>query len=382
MPHPCRHSATRQTAPRPERAATAHATAPEDPAPLRAARVCRPWATLPEATARSPAPHQDASDQQELDYDETHDATDTITARTWIDAFEICVTGGPVQDGEQAIGLLLRRDFAPALHNNLPHAGRDSASEPDDLAHTDVLCAYLTPARGHLSQDRPQVTPAKPSTDERPDAALALDAAHAVSPDQRLLRVLLTDDQSAFERAPDERPARHRADVGEHPAPETLLPWARSPWPCSPSRRTAGTCRPGPSTFRPRFSSRPPPSAPDPPRRSGRPPGGRPTVVPVRRLRRRLLTGEAQKPPAGPWPRPPATPRSAPSVPPPPSPPAMRISSTGSTTPALPVRDRLDEAAPWSGTRWCHPGTMRTAVPAGVVSRRDARLRPAAAPGP
>ncbi|WP_123466673.1 Imm49 family immunity protein [Streptomyces sp. CEV 2-1] len=91
--------------------------------------------------------------------------------------------------------------------------------------HTlDALCAYLTPARGGLPRDWPQVTLTKPSTDERLDAALALDAAHAVSPDQRLLRVLLADDQSAFERALDERLAQHSAGVGENPAPGTLLP--------------------------------------------------------------------------------------------------------------------------------------------------------------
>ncbi|MEU0221017.1 Imm49 family immunity protein [Streptomyces sp. NPDC006265] len=161
---------------------------------------------------------------EELDYDEMHDATDTVTARTWIDAFEICVASGLVRDWERVIGLLLRNDFAPALRNSLPHAGRDSVSDPADLAHMDALCGYLTPARGHLPRDWPQLTLTKPSTDERLDAALALDAAHAVSPDQRLLRVLLADDQIAFERALDERLAQHRAGVGENPAPGSLLP--------------------------------------------------------------------------------------------------------------------------------------------------------------
>lgn len=68
------------------------------------------------------------------------------------------------------------------------------------------------------------MTLTKPSTDERRDAALALDTAHAMSPDQRLLRVLLTDNQSAFEEALDERLAQHRAGVGENFAPESLLP--------------------------------------------------------------------------------------------------------------------------------------------------------------
>ncbi|MCX5589445.1 Imm49 family immunity protein [Streptomyces erythrochromogenes] len=106
----------------------------------------------------------------------------------------------------------------------MPHARRDSASQPADLAHMDALCGYLAPARGHLPRDWPRVTLTKPSTDARLDAALALDAAHAVSPDQRLLRVLLRDDQTAFERALDERLAQHRAGVGGDPAPGSLLP--------------------------------------------------------------------------------------------------------------------------------------------------------------
>ncbi|MFD9082974.1 Imm49 family immunity protein [Streptomyces erythrochromogenes] len=93
-------------------------------------------------------------------------------------------------------------------------------------------CAVTaTPVMAFVAQSMHQVThgvasshSTSTSTDERLDAALALDAAHAVSPDQRLLRVLLTDDQSAFERPLDERLAQHRADTGEHPAPETLLP--------------------------------------------------------------------------------------------------------------------------------------------------------------
>ncbi|GLV95338.1 hypothetical protein Slala04_67910 [Streptomyces lavendulae subsp. lavendulae] len=45
-------------------------------------------------------------------------------------------------DWERVIGLLLREDYAPMLHKNLPHAERDSFSEPADLAHMDTLCAY------------------------------------------------------------------------------------------------------------------------------------------------------------------------------------------------------------------------------------------------
>lgn len=79
------------------------------------------------------------------------------------------------------------------------------------------------PAQGHLPRDWPHVTLRKPSVDERLDAALALDAA-ATSPDQRLLRILLRDDQGAFERALHERLAEHRAGAGEDSAPRSLLP--------------------------------------------------------------------------------------------------------------------------------------------------------------
>jgi hypothetical protein len=88
----------------------------------------------------------------------------------------------------------------------------------------DALCGYLTPSRGHLPQDWPQVTLCKPSIDERLDAALALDAAGATSPDQRLLRILLRDDQAAFEHALHQRLLEHRVGVGEDPAPQSLLP--------------------------------------------------------------------------------------------------------------------------------------------------------------
>ncbi|GAA3841952.1 hypothetical protein GCM10022403_087560 [Streptomyces coacervatus] len=161
---------------------------------------------------------------EEKDFDEMRDATDTVTARTWVEAFDICVASGLVWDWERVIGLLLREDYAPMLHRNLPHAQRGSVSQPADLAHMDALCGYLTPARGHLPRDWPQVTLCMPSVDERLDAALALDAVGATSPDQRLLRILLRDDQGAFEHAVHERLVEHRAGVGEDPAPRSLLP--------------------------------------------------------------------------------------------------------------------------------------------------------------
>ncbi|MFI5687589.1 Imm49 family immunity protein [Streptomyces sp. NPDC051636] len=56
------------------------------------------------------------------------------------------------------------------------------------------------------------------------DAAERLDAAGTLDPDQRLLRVLLDDDQCVFEQALAERLLEHRAGVGTDPAPRTLLP--------------------------------------------------------------------------------------------------------------------------------------------------------------
>ncbi|MFI6468531.1 immunity 49 family protein [Streptomyces sp. NPDC050538] len=161
---------------------------------------------------------------EEKTFDEMRDATDTVTARTWVEAFDICVVSGLVRDWERVFGLLLREDYAPMLHRDLPHAQRGSVSHPADLAHMDALCSYLSPSRGHLPRDWPQVTLCKPSIDDRLDAALALDAAGATSPDQRLLRILLRDDQPAFEHALHDRLVEHRESVGEDPVPRSLLP--------------------------------------------------------------------------------------------------------------------------------------------------------------
>lgn len=68
------------------------------------------------------------------------------------------------------------------------------------------------------------MTLCKPDTDERAEAARKLDAARPLTPDQRLLRVLLDDDQHAFERALAARLSEHRECVGSDPAPRSLLP--------------------------------------------------------------------------------------------------------------------------------------------------------------
>ncbi|MGW2704481.1 hypothetical protein [Streptomyces sp. NPDC001340] len=45
-----------------------------------------------------------------------------------------------------------------------------------------------------------------------------------LTPDQRLLQVLLDDDQVAFEAALEERLLARRENVGTDPAPRSLLP--------------------------------------------------------------------------------------------------------------------------------------------------------------
>ncbi|GGT34100.1 hypothetical protein GCM10010271_42780 [Streptomyces kurssanovii] len=146
------------------------------------------------------------------------------TARTWLDTFEICVAGGLVWDWQRVIGLLLREDYAPAIRDGVPYSKLTSASDPADLAAMDALCGYVTQARGHLPRDWPTMTLRKPDAGERATAARRLDAAAALTPDQRLLRVLLDDDQPAFEQALVARLVEHRESVGPDPAPRTLLP--------------------------------------------------------------------------------------------------------------------------------------------------------------
>ncbi|GHB80543.1 hypothetical protein GCM10010347_58890 [Streptomyces cirratus] len=65
---------------------------------------------------------------------------------------------------------------------------------------------------------------AKPDTTERARTAEQLDRAETLTSDQRLLRVLLDDDQTEFERALRERLVAHRESVGPDPAARGLLP--------------------------------------------------------------------------------------------------------------------------------------------------------------
>ncbi|MEV7614972.1 immunity 49 family protein [Streptomyces sp. NPDC089799] len=149
---------------------------------------------------------------------------DAPTAATWLDAFRLCLVSGLVWEWMRVIGLLLREDYAPAVRDGVPYSRFDSVSDPADLAAMDALCGYLTPASGHLPGSWPTVTLRKPDSGERAESARKLDAAGPLTPDHRLLRVLLDDDRAAFEDALAARLAEHREALGAEPAPRTLLP--------------------------------------------------------------------------------------------------------------------------------------------------------------
>ncbi|MFF9819208.1 immunity 49 family protein [Streptomyces sp. NPDC014006] len=146
------------------------------------------------------------------------------TARTWLDAFELCLVGGLVWDWQRAIGLTLRGDCASAVRDGVPYPRFTQVSDPADLAAMDALCGYLTEAEGHLPRDWPAVPLCKPDDDARAEAARSLDAAGPVTPDQRLLRILLDDDRARFEEALADRLVEHRQGVGADPSAATLLP--------------------------------------------------------------------------------------------------------------------------------------------------------------
>ncbi|MFD7256342.1 immunity 49 family protein [Streptomyces sp. NPDC059874] len=148
------------------------------------------------------------------------------TAATWVDTFAICLVSGLVWEWRRVIGGLLREDYAPAIRDGVPYSDHESVSDPAHLAEMDALCGYLALSAGHLPRDWPTVTLCKPDAGERAAAARKLDEAGASAPDQRLLRVLLDDDQPAFEQALVARLLEHRDAVGDDPAPRTLLPLA------------------------------------------------------------------------------------------------------------------------------------------------------------
>ncbi|ROQ68508.1 immunity protein 49 of polymorphic toxin system [Streptomyces sp. 840.1] len=163
---------------------------------------------------------------EELDYEETGEPTNPVTsARTWTEAFAWCVISGLIWDRNRVIGPLLREDYAPAIGDGVPYSKRRSVSDPADIAEMDALCGYLTVVQGHYPGVLAGPVPlGKPDTAERARTAEQFDTAGTLTPDQRLLRVLLDDDQAAFEQALQERLVAHRESVGSDPAARSLLP--------------------------------------------------------------------------------------------------------------------------------------------------------------
>ncbi|WP_434587382.1 immunity 49 family protein [Streptomyces sp. A5-4] len=145
------------------------------------------------------------------------------TARDWLDAFALCVISGMVWERDRVIGLLLR-DHASTIGEGAPYSKLASESDPAELAEMYSLSCYLTKENGHLPRDWPSVTLCMPEVDERLDAALSLNALGALTPDQQLLRVLLEDDQAAFEQALTRRLVQHRESAPLDAAPRSLLP--------------------------------------------------------------------------------------------------------------------------------------------------------------
>lgn len=146
------------------------------------------------------------------------------TAGDWLDAFALCLISGLVWERDRVIGLLLRDDHASAIRDGLPHSELRSVSDPGDMAEMETLACYLTRASGHLPLDRPAAVLCMPEVDERLDGALRLAELGTPTPDQRLLRVLLEDDQPAFERALADRLVRHRESTPADAPPRSLLP--------------------------------------------------------------------------------------------------------------------------------------------------------------
>ncbi|MFD3326578.1 immunity 49 family protein [Streptomyces sp. NPDC058701] len=146
------------------------------------------------------------------------------TATQWTAAFELCLISGLVWEWQRVIGGLLRDDYAPAIRDGVPYSTFESVSRPADRAQMDALAEYLTPTSGHLPSGWPTVTLSKPAADERAAAARRLDAAGPLTPDQRLLRSLLDDDQPAFEQLLVVCLNEYRDSTGANPAPRTLLP--------------------------------------------------------------------------------------------------------------------------------------------------------------
>ncbi|MDI3405079.1 immunity 49 family protein [Streptomyces cavernicola] len=163
-----------------------------------------------------------STDDEEVEFGDLAVSRPTTT-ETWVDAFALCLVSGLIRDWRRVIGPLLD-DFADEIRDGVPYSAMESRSEPAGLAEMDALRRYLAPTTGDGPAGWPREPLREPTADERRAAAGQLDAAGPLSPDRQLLRVLLDDDQDAFEQALAARLVQHRESVGPDPAPRSLLP--------------------------------------------------------------------------------------------------------------------------------------------------------------
>ncbi|MFF1414605.1 hypothetical protein ACFVX6_33375 [Streptomyces sp. NPDC058289] len=103
------------------------------------------------------------------------------TARSWVEAFTISLVSGRLWDYRRVIGLLLREDYALAIHDGVPYSPFDSVSLLADLAQMDALSRYLTPPSGHPLGSGPKVPLCMPDAGVRAEAAQRLDDAGATA---------------------------------------------------------------------------------------------------------------------------------------------------------------------------------------------------------
>ncbi|MEU6051105.1 immunity 49 family protein [Streptomyces xanthochromogenes] len=155
------------------------------------------------------------------------DAVDEASAAaTWVEAFALSMVTGLLWEQDRMIGPMLADNYAPDLRSGLPCSPLNPVVHPADDAEMDVLCLYLHPVETSQS---PWVAPGappvrKPNAEERAAAGAQLDEAGTLSLDQKLLRILLDDDQAAFETALTRRLLEYRDNAGPDPAPRSLLP--------------------------------------------------------------------------------------------------------------------------------------------------------------
>lgn len=181
-----------------------------------------------------------------------HPGAAAPSARTWLDAFAVCLVSGLVLDWQRVIGLLLRNDYAPAVHEGVPYSPLTSASDPADLVTMDALCLYLREAEGHLPRHWPTV-PLRPS--RTPTSGNGRPPHWTPRARRRPI-----SDCCAYSSTTNSTRSKRRWRTGSTaigrargpiPRPAPYCRSTRSPWPRSRCRRTDGSSASAPAICRP-----------------------------------------------------------------------------------------------------------------------------------